>query len=141
MIYNISKILIGIMLFLCGIKDIKSKKVSLIIVVTFMVFLVGMLPFNKEISIINGLLGSCVGICIMFISKITKGQIGIGDGLVLCATGIGLGMWDNLSILVYSLFLAAIYSIGLLSFRRANKKDTIAFVPFLFVAFIGVLIK
>lgn len=138
--YHLSKILIGIMLVVCGIKDIKSKEVSIRIVALFTIGLIIMLPFNHEVSIINSVLGGGSGFLIILLSKATRGQIGMGDGIILCATGVGLGVWDNLTLLLCALFWAALYAVILLTFRWADRKKRIPFVPFLLIGFIGVML-
>lgn len=74
------------------------------------------------------------------ISKITGGKIGMGDGILLCITGMGLGFWGNLELFGIALFFAAVVSILLLIFRLADRKKSIPFVPFLFFGYVFLLI-
>jgi leader peptidase (prepilin peptidase)/N-methyltransferase len=69
----------------------------------------------------------------------SDGKIGIGDGVLLCATGLGLGFWSNLELFAIALLLAAVISIVLLTFRLADRKKSIPFVPFLLLGYVFVM--
>lgn len=126
----------GMMLLVCGLQDIKMKKFY-----SWMPLLGGILigiclPFSSAITITDRLLGSLVGLGVILISLITRGKIGMGDGIILCITGISLGLWNNLELFLTALLLSAIISILLLATKRADRKKTIPFVPFIFIAFV-----
>lgn len=133
-------IIIGIMLFLCTIKDIKKKEISYIAVITGGIATLLIFLQWKDNSVWNQIGGSAVGIVMMAISKLSRGQIGMGDGIILIVTGMGLGMWNNISLLVYALFFAAVFSFTLMIGKKISKKDTIPFVPFLFLGYVSVLV-
>ena len=80
--------------------------------------------------------GILIGGAFLGISKVTRGQIGIGDGLILCVTGLGLGIAKGMEMLLYGLLLAALFSAILLVRKVANRKMTIPFIPFLFVGYL-----
>lgn len=135
-IQNVIEILIGIMLLICGIKDLRYKKIPLwVVTVTFLIIVVlGMfcsfIPYTSRIG------GVCIGIIIIFISKITREQIGLGDGLVFCVTGIGLGIWINIGLLLWSLCFSAIYAGFVLIVKKKNKKHVIPWIPFVFFSYL-----
>lgn len=137
----IIKIIIGIMLILCGILDFKTKQISLscVIVAMFLIItiriLFSYLPFQSMIT------GLTIGLILIVISKITKDQIGIGDGLIFCCTGLGIGFFHNLYLLLYSLSLAAIYAGFMIVVYRKNRKYSLPFVPFICFGYIGVLLS
>jgi len=134
------KTIIGILLFFCGIQDIRSKKVSLWIVLIGAI-LVSICAVNMTtLSLIDRFGGLGVGAFVIGISLLTGGKIGMGDGLLLCVTGIGLGFWHNLELFALALLIAAIVSIFLLTFRLADRKKTIPFVPFIFLSFLGMFL-
>lgn len=140
-VHDISKIIIGLLLFISTIKDIKSKSISLPLVIISCVCLILIMPFNNVITIKSAILGTLVGFFIILVSKLTKGQIGMGDGIILLATGLGLGVWDNIALLLFALFLSAICCFILLALRLVNLKMKIPFIPFLFISYIGVLFR
>lgn len=137
---SLLKISIGVLLFLCGVQDMRSKKISLWLVLSGAILISLIVINSTTLSIINCLGGLGVGIFVIIISILTEGKIGMGDGLLLCVTGIGLGFWTNLELFALALLLAAIVSILLLTFRVADRKKCIPFIPFLFFSFLGQLI-
>ncbi|BCN32931.1 prepilin peptidase [Anaeromicropila herbilytica] len=136
----ISTIVLGVILFIFGIIDIRHKEIPNLYFVVSAILTIGLSLFQRNTSIFNGLLGITVGIVLIIISKVTRGKIGIGDGITFCITGLILGVNVNLQMLMFALFLSAIYAIFLLIFKKVNRQHTIPFLPFVFVGYLGVLI-
>lgn len=136
----VSKGIIGGMLFASAIQDSLYKKISLWIIVFGGIFTCISIPFCTSPAWISRLGGCMVGLGIILVSKLTGGKIGMGDGLLLSVMGLGLGLWENLEVFALALLLSAIVSIFLLTFRLASRKKQIAFVPFLLVAYIIVIV-
>ena len=81
--------------------------------------------------------GIGLGIGLLAVAFFSREAIGFGDGLLFCVTGIYLGFWGNLRLLLTgTLCCALIQAVGLL-FRRARMKDRVPLVPFLLLAFVG----
>ena len=102
--------------------------------------------FLSVISLIQGrltflerVIGFSLGLLLILLHKVSRGQIGLGDGLILCVTGISLGFYKNSILLINSLFLSAIFSIIYIFIKKANRKTTIPFIPFVFIASLGVV--
>lgn len=134
------KIVMGAMLFACGIQDIYKKKIALWIVAVGAVFIGICIPFSETFSLWDRIGGMAVGVVVVLISIATAGKIGLGDGLILCVTGLGLGFWGNMELFAVSLFAAAVISIILLILRIADRKKSIPFVPFLMAGYIVLLV-
>lgn len=133
---TIIRIVLGIMLLTSAIQDARKKKI-LLWVIAASGLLVGIcLPFGGRFSFFDTLGGIAVGGSVIVISLATGGKIGLGDGILLCVTGVGLGFWGNFELFAISLFLAAVISILLLIFRLADRKKSIPFVPFMLVAYL-----
>ncbi|NLL72778.1 MAG: hypothetical protein GX237_04555 [Clostridiales bacterium] len=132
----ILKVLLGVFLIMLAIQDLARKKVKVWLVILGGLLICACIPFCSMISLFNRLLGLTLGLGLIILSKATGGKIGVGDGLVICVTGIGLGFWTNLELFVLALFIAAIFSIGLLAFRLADRKKSIPFLPFLFLSYL-----
>lgn len=79
--------------------------------------------------------GAAVGLFLWGVSKVTKGGIGEGDALVYAVTGIALGFWGNLELLVLSLFMASAVSLWLLAVKKRGRKYKIPFIPFTAAAY------
>ncbi len=124
-----------LMLGITAIQDIRWKKVRVAIVWAAALLICLCIPFSSRMPVIERLLGVISGLGVVLLSKITGGKIGLGDGLVLAVTGMGLGFWGNIELFALALALAAVFSIGLIIIRRANRKKIIPFIPFILLAY------
>jgi leader peptidase (prepilin peptidase) / N-methyltransferase len=131
--------LVLIWLFLCSLQDLRKKKihVALIAIGFLVIFLYSMR--TVDLPIWNRLIGLSLGAILLLLNPITRGQIGLGDGLIACVLGLSLGFSITAGMLIIGMFGSAILSLILIIFRKANKKTTIPFVPFLLIGFLGVL--
>lgn len=128
--------LIGILLLIGALQDIRAKRIHLWIILTGGLTLCVCILFSHNISLTDRVGGLSVGLFVILVSKITGGKIGMGDGFLLCVTGIGLGFWGNLELFALALFAAAVLSVFLLLFKKADRKKCIPFVPFLLLAYL-----
>ena len=142
-IFQYSGILwIGVLLFILGVQDIKQKEISCWWLISIVPLIISELIIPSEITLMERVFGGLLGLFFVIVSKVTKGQIGIGDGYVLCAIGVILGISKSTILISYAFLLTSVVSIVLLVFFRWNRKKTIPFVPFLFLGYLGcILIK
>ena len=68
-------------------------------------------------------------------SVISKGQVGIGDGIVLTVAGGMLGGSESVEVFILSLLLVFIFSCIGLSIKKLSRKSALPFVPFYFAAY------
>lgn len=134
------RIIVGLLLLVSGIVDFKTNMVSVKLVAACTIPLIIMLPFREEITIVDGIFGMLIGVGVLGLGKITRGQIGTGDGLILITIGLGLGGYNNFRMILYGLILAAIFSIFLLIGKKVKFKSTIPFLPFLCMSYVLVLL-
>lgn len=88
----------------------------------------------------QGFLGLLIGVALFAGSHLSGEKIGRGDAIVFGILGVLLGPFETLLLLMASLFFSAVYSVSLLVKKRVKKGDTIAFLPFVFLAeFFGVI--
>jgi len=132
--------LIGLLLFATAVQDLLTRKIKVWIVMLCALLICICIPFTSSLSLYDRIFGLVLGMGIVLLSRITKGKIGEGDGLVLCVTGLGLGFWCNLELFALALMIAAAFSIVLLILRLAGRKQSIPFIPFLFISYIFLLI-
>ncbi len=128
------------LLLVSAVQDGIHKKISLWIVVLGGLALCICIPFCRYLSLGSRFGGLILGLGIILLGKITGGKIGLGDGLILSVMGLGLGLWMTLEVFALALFFAAILSVILLVFKGANMKKEIAFIPFLFIAYLIILL-
>lgn len=131
----------GLLLLFCGIQDTVKKKVYLWIIILGAFIVIACLPFCYSISIADRMCGLALGLSVVVLSKATGGKIGMGDGMLLCITGLGLGFWSNLELFAIALILAAIVSIFLLMLRLADRKKSIPFIPFLLIGYVTLMLS
>lgn len=134
------KMILFLWLLLCSIQDIMKREISLIVILTGFALLFTISIIKGKLLFWNRVGGLVLGVVLIILNKATRGQIGIGDGLVLCITGISLGFYINSLLLIYGLLFAAIFSIIYMLVKKASRKSSIPFIPFIFVALLGVLI-
>lgn len=130
-------ILMGLWLLLCAYQDFKEKKVTFALLIVGGIILPVVFLSIVDLSIISRVGGLVIGGFILLLSKLTRGQIGIGDGIIICITGVCMGFKNNLSFLLWGLSFAALASLLLILFKKAGRKETIPFIPFLFLAYLG----
>lgn len=128
------------LLLICSIDDIRTKTICIKKLLPFTIILLIGLILPIDISVIERIAGIFVGLIVILIAKLTHGQIGIGDGMILCVTGVGVGLWKNLEMFCYALMFAALFSMFLLIRNRRNRNRRIPFVPFLELGFLCTLL-
>lgn len=132
----ILSIFVAVFLLICSYTDIKNKEIHLKVLLPF--FLTGVIiaAVSGRDAVIGALTGTIAGIALLLLSFITRGAIGEGDGLVLVVTGVFLGFFGNLRLLVSALFLSALFSVGAMIIKGWKKERELPFVPFLLAAFL-----
>lgn len=131
----IKMIVLGSFLLIEGIRDLKSRKVSVVSAGIYAIIgVVLQFPILKEcwISLSGGIV---LGLVIILIAKVTAEKIGYGDGIIITVSGIYLGFRENFILFSTGLFLSAMTSVVLLLCRKAGKKTELPFVSFLFVGY------
>lgn len=124
-------------LAICSYEDMKSKQICIKWLLLFAAEGVLLWILGEKQSIIEIITAISPGLCVLLVAFMTRGGIGQGDGLLLIVTGIFLGGASAMKIFLSALFLSGGYAAALLVIGRKNRKYEIAFVPFLFLAFIG----
>ena len=133
-------VLLGL-LSLCTWEDIRQKKVTLIYILMFGVIGVWLHLFAPGCSAASMLWGMVPGAVMIAASWLSHGSIGMGDGVLLAVTGIYLGGLNNLELFITGLLLAACWSLVLLVTGKKKGKEEIAFVPFLLVSYVVMIIR
>jgi leader peptidase (prepilin peptidase)/N-methyltransferase len=121
---------------------IDYRKHTVMVYLAVCIAVIGVLlriAFN-EIEIYDTLAGASIGAALLIISYITGGKVGAGDGIVFVTTGIFLGFWQNMELLMVSLWMASLVALFLLIFGRKSRGAKIPFIPFVFTAYVVMLI-
>ena len=88
--------LVFIVLVIEALKDFRKKEVNIPVLGILAVAAMVMIFLGKDISVSNAIIGLAEGLLLILVSVMTKGQIGIGDGILLAACGLMLGGKDNM---------------------------------------------
>ncbi|MCI8875518.1 MAG: hypothetical protein HFI77_05585 [Lachnospiraceae bacterium] len=132
-------LLLGTLGFHC-LEDIKRKQITLMVTLgSAMACLICHIIFQNR-SIYNMLGGMLFGGMILLFCILSRGKMGPGDGIVFMLTGLYLGAEENLALMLLSFFFAAGWSFIAICFFHRNKKEKIPFIPFLFLAYLVILI-
>ena len=123
----------GSLLSVNALWDLRKKEI--LPVPTLLVLAVGMIRAIAvgEEGTIWWITALIPGLFLMFLSRITAGRVGFGDGLVVCAAGIWCGTESILTALFFAL-LTVPAAAGVLWFRKQPVRE-LPFVPFLTAGF------
>ncbi len=132
----------GIMLIISAYTDIKERVIYSEVILVF--GLAGLIygHLTRSPGYFGMLLGALVGGMMLGASFLTRGELGPGDGLLFIVTGFWLGFELNFTLLMFSLILSSVYSMGLMVFKKASRgfKSEYPFSPFILAAYIVMMI-
>ena len=127
-------------MFLISPIDYQVKKIPnkllLVLLAVRIVFLVLTFferPEDFTAILVSSLIGMAVGaFIILVVLLLSKGQVGAGDLKLFAVIGFFYGLYGLIQIMMYSLFLSAIFAIVLLLSGKAKMKSTMPMAPFVF---------
>lgn len=131
--------LMGLFL-VCSVEDIRKKQVNMCILLGSGILAVVFHLYWGSHGIFDMLGGSALGLFVLICSRLTGGKVGEGDGLFLMMTGLFLGWRENVAVYFLGTLLAGIYGLAQLCMHRKRRQDEIAFVPFLGIAYVTLLL-
>jgi Type II secretory pathway, prepilin signal peptidase PulO and related peptidases len=138
--YIIIAVVIGVLLFVAGVMDLKSKTISRGLILALAVAgLVGALInvfMNKGFGIWEAVGGVLIGLCAIGLSMISREQIGRGDGLVIAAIGLMLGFRRCLFAVCMASIIMTLVSVIILILRTGNRNTRLPFIPALFAGYV-----
>lgn len=119
--------------------DWKTRRipVRLIVVMAALMCLSWLLsPEENALSIVLGL---SIGVLFLGISRCTREAIGYGDSFILMILGGSLGGLRVCVLIMTASGMAGMFSAGKLIRGKWNRRLTFPFVPFLLIAYVGVM--
>lgn len=120
--------------------DIRDRELPVAFLTFFGFFGILANAFWRYQSLNEVLLGSLPGVSFLMIGWLTKEAIGYGDGIGLVILGIFEGVHGVLSIILGAFLLSGIYGLWSLWGLKKSGSDTMPFYPFLFLAFMKVVL-
>ena len=126
-------ILMMLILIISGICDIKNKAISMkILIPAGVISLVcGICQLYYGTTIYSEICSLIPGGIVLALAYLTKEQIGYGDGLVILALGPVFGLINVIIGLCAAFVISALFSMALLISKKAGKKSSLPFLPFL----------
>lgn len=132
-------ILIGMLGLYAG-EDIRKRHISVPLLILFGLIGTGLQIWRGDSSAVDVLLGVTVGGVLVLLGFLTRESIGLGDGYLFVVTGIFLGGAANVELLFISLLYAALFSLGVLIFRKGKRNQEIPFIPFVFLGYLTIIV-
>ena len=128
-------VLLGV-LGMAAYKDWKEQRVYLQML--FVAGIAGLILhlLYEEHTLVDLLGGVGVGVVILLISWGGGECIGLGDGMLLMVSGLFLGFWDNLRLLMTALLLVGGVALFLLVIKKKKRSYRVPFLPFLLAAYL-----
>ncbi len=77
------------------------------------------------------------GIAVFFVSRISGERIGRGDAWLLTATGLYLGLWQQLCLWCCASMLSFLWTMWRMVAGRVDKNKEIVLAPFLWLGYLG----
>ena len=137
------EIIDGLMLVLLGIAswgDWKRREISVNLLIVMSVFVIGSAFLLKRNSLLSVLGGIAIGLFFVYLSYITEEKIGYGDSWLIGVLGVYLGGTALLELMLIASLAASVCSLGYCACHGWNRNHTLPFIPFMLVAFVGVLL-
>jgi len=119
-----------------AITDFRKKEINIPVSAILAFAAAVMIFLCEDISVLNAIIGLAEGLILIMVSFMTKGQIGIGDGILLAACGLMLGGKNNMIMFFFACLISAIVSALIMIIKKADKKTKIPFVPFMIPGFL-----
>lgn len=139
-LYTILMAIVGILLFIAGIADIRKKQISRRFILVLGIVCAAAALCKQDFGIFDAAGGAVIGLCAIGLSVASKEQIGRGDGMVMAAAGLVLGGRRCLAAVSMASFLMCIVAIVVLVLKKGGRGTRLAFLPALFVGYVLCLV-
>lgn len=137
-----TKLQAGALLFVFwnSISDICKKEISMLSVLVFSIVRLfyllfctvqGQVQLAEIIAVL--LMGMLPGLILCVMGRVSRGAIGMGDGIVVVVIGLYIGWKQTITMMMYALFFAFLWSVALLITKKYTQNSRFPFVPFLFI--------
>ena len=129
----IVQIFLMILLVITAVIDIKKREIpaALIALGASLATAYVVYSFVNEAGCAKVVPALLPGAAMLLISLVTRGEVGLGDGLMLLFIGPVFGLEQTVAGLLIALFISSIFSIVVLALKKGNRKTKLAFIPFL----------
>ncbi len=84
--------------------------------------------------------GVSVGGMLLIGALLSKESIGVGDGLLFCVTGLFLGLWGNLMLLLLASLSCGVAGLVRVAGKKGTMKQSLPLAPFVLAADVAILV-
>lgn len=126
-------VILLVYLIVMAVWDVMHRRISLevsLVTAVFLAILRMVEIWNTGETLPTAFLGVLTGVFLLFVSYVSQGGIGAGDGLVFVIMGLVLHVWENSMVLLMALTLSGVVGGSLLVLRCVQRKSMLPFVPF-----------
>lgn len=136
---GLGDVFVLIILAICDFRDLKKREIpiSLLIIMSIGVLVIAFCCDAEPVW--SRCSGAFIGILFFIISKCTKEAVGYGDSWLILILGVHLGLFKAVQLLFVASLAAGVCSLFFLWKHHWKRSATIPFVPFLLIAYIGVM--
>lgn len=137
-------IVVLIYLLILGLIDIRKKAVPLymllgLIVIALFIRILRFLEYGQEWDITDVII-SAVFLLMLLLVSVVKGMLGMADVMVAVVLITINGPILAIQTFVAALTMAGCVAVIMLVMKRVNTKTNIAFLPFVFLSYLGVVV-
>ena len=144
-----------LLLSICSYTDLRKRTVSIRVLVTFLILTAGLmvgvyafgdrygktgLSLMYEPNAENIILSVIPGAVLLLISLVSREAIGRGDVYLVGILGLMIGFEKIFAVLFISMVSCAVFGSICMLVKGKGKKDTLPYVPFLFGAYLTLMI-
>lgn len=134
-------IILSIGLIICTITDLKSREIHVPVIIAELLLISCFHIWHQSFSFVS-VIGAII-ICVFFaaISFFSGGQIGLGDAFLFAVTGFGLGLMENIFIIMLTFIFTFCAALFLVFIKHKSRYCSIPLSPFVLSAFIIYLVR
>ncbi len=129
-------IILVLFLLLCGFSDWKTRQVPLWLCGLGTVAIILCEILTKEFALNKIAGGVLIGLFLLSAGKVTKGQIGSGDGIVFLIIGVALGGRKSFLLFTESLCILFLFCMIGIFTGKIKMKQRLPFLPFVVAAYL-----
>jgi leader peptidase (prepilin peptidase)/N-methyltransferase len=127
-------ILTMIVLVMASVHDIRKKEIpfwmlaacgSIAVLTSAVGIMDGVAAWNESVCAL------IPGVLLLLTAYVSRQGLGYGDGLLVLALGPIFGLERIFAGICLAFCLSAVFSLGMIAFRRAGRKASFPFIPFL----------
>lgn len=127
-------VLLSVLLGIYACMDLKKKGLPVWSLIFGMGSVMLLCFVDSRFTGVYSVSGLAAGLFVILVSVLTRGQIGLADGVVFCITGLCLDFWQNMALLLVSLFLLSVPAAAF--FLQQKKEKELPFLPGVFLGFL-----